>query len=110
MLGPSGFTLALSTILSAILLILPPLASYLFFTGLTGYLTSERVLSAFTRWRHFTTTTRILQGFAFLCKLELLLLKPHWITKFKYERKNGMNFGRSSKKHVIVQMACLMVC
>ena len=22
----------------------------------------------FARWRHFTTTTRILQGFAFLCK------------------------------------------
>ena len=81
-----------------------------FLHRLTGYLTSERVLSAFTRWRHFTTTTRILQAFAFLCKLELLLLKPHWITKFKYERKNGMNFGRSSKKDVIVQMACLMVC
>ena len=81
-----------------------------FLHRLTGYLASERVLSAFTRWRHFTTTTRILQAFAFLCKLELLLLKPHWITKFKYERKNGMNFGRSSKKDVIVQMACLMVC
>ena len=35
------------------------------------------------RWRHFTTTTRILQGFAFLCKLVLA-----GITKFKYERKN----------------------
>ena len=81
-----------------------------FLHRLTGYLTSERVLSAFTRWRHFTTKTRILQGFAFLCKLELLLLTPHWNTKFKYERKNGMNFGRSSKKHVIVQMASLMVC
>ena len=29
-------------------------------------------------WRHFTTMTRILQGFAFLCKLELLLFKAHW--------------------------------
>ena len=28
--------------------------------------------------RHFTTMTRILQSFAFLCKLGLLLLKPHW--------------------------------
>ena len=34
--GPSGFTLALSTILSAILLILPRLVSYLFFTGWLG--------------------------------------------------------------------------
>ena len=30
------------------------------------------------RWRHFTTTTRILQGFAFLCKLGLLLFNPRW--------------------------------
>ena len=86
----------------------PCLVSFLH--RLTVYVTSERVLSAFTRWRHFTTTTRIVQGFAFLCKLEPFLLKPHWITKFKYERKNGLNFGRSSKKDVIVQMAYLMVC
>ena len=32
----------------------------------------------FARWRHFTTRTRILQGFAFLFKLQLILLKPHW--------------------------------
>ena len=32
----------------------------------------------FARWRHFTTTTRILQGFAFLFKLQLILLKPRW--------------------------------
>ena len=32
----------------------------------------------FARWRHFTTTTRILQSFAFLCKLRLLLFKPRW--------------------------------
>ena len=32
----------------------------------------------FAWWRHFTTMTRILQGFAFLCKLGLLLFKPHW--------------------------------
>ena len=31
----------------------------------------------FARWRHFTTTTRILQDFAFLCKLGLWLFKPH---------------------------------
>ena len=30
------------------------------------------------RWRHFTTTTRILQGFAFLCKLGLLVFNPRW--------------------------------
>ena len=32
----------------------------------------------FAWWRHFTTMTRILQDFAFLCKLGLLLFKPHW--------------------------------
>ena len=32
----------------------------------------------FARWRHFTTTTRILRGIAFLDKLGLLLFKPHW--------------------------------
>ena len=32
----------------------------------------------FAWWRHFNTTTRILQGFAFLCKLGLLLFKPRW--------------------------------
>ena len=30
------------------------------------------------RRRHFTITTRILQSIPFLCKLELLLSKPHW--------------------------------
>ena len=30
------------------------------------------------RWPHFTTTTRILQGFAFLCKLGLFLFNPRW--------------------------------
>ena len=32
----------------------------------------------FARRRHFTTTTRILEGFAFLCKLGLLVFKPQW--------------------------------
>ena len=46
----------------------------------------------------FTTTTRILQGFAFLCKLTLLLFKPHWNYKrFKYEGKNEKDSDRSSK-------------
>ena len=31
---------------------------------------------SFARWRRFTTTTRILQGFAFLSKLGLSLFKP----------------------------------
>ena len=35
------------------------------------------------RWRHFTTTTRIFQGFAFVCKLRLLLFKPHWDYQIK---------------------------
>ena len=32
----------------------------------------------FTWWRHFTTTTRIFQGFFYLCKLGLLIIKPPW--------------------------------
>ena len=48
------------------------------------------IYRSFTRWRHFTTSTRILQGIAFLCKLRLLLSKPHWgyqILKEKYDKK-----------------------
>ena len=37
----------------------------------------------FAWWRHFTATTRIPQDFAFLCKLGLLLSKPHWDYKIK---------------------------
>ena len=43
------------------------------------------------------TTTRSLQGFAFLCKLGLFFFKLAGITKFKYERKNEKDSGRSSK-------------
>ena len=32
----------------------------------------------FARWRHFATTTRTLQGFAFLCKYGLLFCKRCW--------------------------------
>ena len=49
------------------------------------------------QWHHFTTTTWILQGFAFLCKLGLLLFNPRWdyqILIWK-EKRNGS--GRSSK-------------
>ena len=46
---------------------------------------------------HLATTISILQGFAFLCDLALLLFKPHGITKCKYERKNEKDSGRSSK-------------
>ena len=47
----------------------------------------------------FTNTTRILQDFSFLRKLGLLLSNGRTgITKFKYERKNKMNSGLSSKK------------
>ena len=64
---------------------------------------------AFTRWRHLTTTSRILEGFAFLWKLGASLSlrragrREPWergcagITKFKYERKNEKDSGRSSK-------------
>ena len=44
----------------------------------------------FARWRHFTTTKRILQDFAFLWKLGLLFSKPHWdyqIRIWKEKRK-----------------------
>ena len=34
--------------------------------------------TSFARWRHFTSITRILRGFAFLCKLGIFLFKPHW--------------------------------
>ena len=33
---------------------------------------------SFAWWRHFTTTTRILRVFPFLCKLSPLLFKPRW--------------------------------
>ena len=46
---------------------------------------------------HLATTISILQGFAFLCDLALLLFKPHGITKCKYEMKNEKDSGRSSK-------------
>ena len=53
----------------------------------------------FKGWRHFTTTTRILQGIAFLCKLRLLLLTLHCAgtTKFKDDRKNEMNYRKIPK-------------
>jgi len=46
---------------------------------------------------HLATTISILQGFAFLCDLGLLLFKPHGITKCKYDRKYEKDSGRSSK-------------
>ena len=43
------------------------------------------------------STTKILQGIAFLCKLDLLLLiNLAGATKFEYERKNEKDSGRSS--------------
>ena len=41
--------------------------------------------------------TRILQGFAFLCKLALCYWNLSGITKLKYERKNVKDSGSSSK-------------
>ena len=40
-------------------------------------------IRSFAWWRHFTTTNRILQDFAFLCKLGLLLFYPHWDYQIK---------------------------
>ena len=42
------------------------------------------------RWRYFITTTRILQGFTFLCKLEPLLFKLRWDYQiYKNERNSN---------------------
>ena len=49
------------------------------------------------RRRHFTTTTKMLQGFAFLCKLWLCYLILAGITKFKNGRENVKDSGRSIK-------------
>ena len=45
----------------------------------------------------FTTTTGILQGFLFFCKLRICHLNLAGITKFKYEKKNEKDSVRSSK-------------
>ena len=47
----------------------------------------------FAWWRYFTTKTRILQGFAFLCKY----LNLAGMTKFNYERNNEKDSGHSGK-------------
>ena len=44
----------------------------------------------------FTTTTRIHQGFPFLCKLRIFHLNLAGM-KFKHEKKNEKDSGRSSK-------------
>ena len=49
----------------------------------------------FAWWRHFTTMTRILQGFAFLCKLGFLLFKPHWDYQI-------LNMKRKTKRILVV--------
>ena len=51
----------------------------------------------FAWWRHFTTRTRILQRFAFLCKLRLLLLKPRWDYQIWIWKEKRKGCGRSSK-------------
>ena len=43
--------------------------------------------------------TRFLQGFAFLCKLGLLLFKPQWDNQFKYEREKWNEFHFFSSKN-----------
>ena len=48
-------------------------------------------------WRHFTTMTRILQGFAFLCKLRLLLFKPRWDYQIWIWKEKPKDSGHSSK-------------
>ena len=45
----------------------------------------------------FTTTTRILRGFSFFANYVFSQLNLAGITKFKYEKKNEKDSGRSSK-------------
>ena len=49
----------------------------------------------FAWWRHFTTMTRILQGFAFLCKLGLLLFKTS-------QGLPNLNMKRKPKRILVV--------
>ena len=54
----------------------------------------------FERWRHFTTTTRILQGFAFFCQLGLFsfdLFKPRWDHQIKRRK------GKTKRSLVVVE-------
>ena len=47
--------------------------------------------------KSFTTTTRILQGFLSCANYSFCHLNLAWITKFKCEKKNQKDSGRSSK-------------
>ena len=60
-------------------------------------LTKKSSNRPFAWWRHFTTTTRILQGFAFLCKLRLLLFKPRWDYQIWIWKEKPKDSGHSSK-------------
>ena len=64
----------------------------------------------FARRRHFATTTRFLQSFAFLCKLGFLLSKPHWDYQIKIWKKNGKDSGRSSKMTPYIVLMSIRVC
>ena len=54
-------------------------------------------ISPFVLWRQFITTTRIVQGFACLYKLRLLLFKPRWDYQFRCEKENEKDHGQSTK-------------
>ena len=55
-------------------------------------------------WCRFTTTTRILQLFAFLCKLGILLFKPHCDYQIKIWKKKQKEFGVCSKKTLLCKL------
>ena len=47
---------------------------------------------------------------AFLCKLGLLLFKPHWNYQFKFEKKNKKISGRSSKMTPLCKWPINILC
>ena len=66
----------------------------------------------FARWRHFTSITRILQGFAFLCKLGLFLIQnslglsnltmkeeTKWILLLVVKKKSSCKWPIMKKMH-----------
>ena len=77
---------------------------------LTRFAALNRRNRPFARWRHFTTTTRILHGFAFLCK-HLNLAE---ITKYKYERKDEkdcrLSVNANNNNNINRNFICVFEC
>ena len=64
----------------------------------TEWIIKQLMNRTIARWRHFTTTTRIIEFLVFLCKLRLLFfLVLSGIDKFKQQSKTEMNSGSCSQ-------------